>query len=1320
VREFIRSRVFLCVVATIFGVGLTSPTVLAGEPSLVRDINPTGPSYSGEFTESGEPIFFTAEEDVIAREKSVMALDLEVSPEATIEFSGPQGAAPSPSAQAWSLCNSATQTINWSATPSVSWLTLSATSGTLPESATDEVTVALQGDLTGWSAGVYIASVTFTSSLFGDSFVRPVQLTLRGVDHFEWDPMERQEPDEPFIVTVTAKDSEGMTVPGFDGTVNLSAIVHDPDIQDVTVAWSKDVGSFSGTYPPSSMAYNFVTDHFILTDYTNGAMRIVSGTDGHVTGHTLSMSGLNLGTFGIYAICVAEDGVIYGGTNVGASGTPGSNSLIRWENEWATPSQQNVTGPQGQTMVFPRAMDAVGSGADTVIAVAGDNSYAASILTTEDGANFTCTDKTPAGGILRKTDGITPYIYGKFKQGVALDPSMNRIFGTKSDGSGEVACAIKDSSGNWVANDIFSTSPSYELYPVGLGGVSPIGFSSFHNALFALGFMESGEDYISVLDANTGAMLKQIPSGHDHYTYCYGGVKVHPVENEVYFGTRTDQRTFVVGQLQIITATSSLSISPSVTGSFSAGGWVGMVTIAGTYPRISLLAEDGSGHRGASNCFEVAPDLQITPSADYIASGQQGGIYAPEFKDYTLKNLGDSAIIWDITASKSWITASDGHGTLPGGQSEVVTISLNGAVYSLAEGLHTAEIGFRDSVKGRTQTRQVELTISAAPVVTDTTPPVILQGPYLSAIGRTWATLRWQTDEDSDAEIDYGTTPSMDTHVTGPGILKSHYYPLSSLSPSTTYYLQVASTDGFGNGPTVSDPITFDTEDTPDTFAPRILTGPMTVLITDTGVQITWITDEPATSRVDYDDGASSSGTVEETTAVVGHIIKISGLVPNTAYSYIVSSSDVIGNGPSSRSSSFTTLSTPDTNPPIVTQQPRVAAKTDQSATIRWRTDEPSTSVVQFEQTQSLGSVVMDEDLVTEHEVTLTNLPAYTKHYYRVCSVDDQGNGSDLSAIDHFRTLAAPDNHSPVILEGPSVVYQSDTMVALAWTTDEAADSAVNYGTSLPLERRKYNPERSMDHLVVLTHLTPGQSYFYECLSTDWSGNTVVAPESGSSKVTLFEETEFSTSWVADTTAAQIVDGPDVVALTDGLAAIWWETDELTDGMVTYGLNSGSMNRVAGSVEPAFEHLLILPHLSSSTEYAFQVSSGDLSGNGPVQSAAVTFTTEADSDESGPTFVSGPLVVNWGDTVITIGWENEEYCSGYIRYGTNPADLNQTVSLDGTLEEHTVTLTNLVTGETYYYQVILTDISGNRTESAVQSFVPQTRQTGLEGWEDYR
>ena len=1287
---------------------------------LLADINPSGSSFPSNFTKSGNRIFFSAEDATFDRELWAIMLDLDIAPPTPLEFSCPQGGTPSPSNQSWLLHNEASEAINWSATPSVSWLALSATSGTLPGSATDEVLVTLQGDFTSWAAGVYMASVTFTSSLYEDSFVREVELTLRGIDHFEWDWIDRQEPDEPFLVTVTAKDSEGITISDFNGTANLSGIVYDPSIQDVTVAWSNEVGPFGGTYSPSSMAYNFTTDHFILTDYSTGSMRVVSGTDGQVTGHTLSMDGLNLGTYGIFSICVAEDGVIYGGANIGADGTTGVYSLIRWENEWAIPTQQDILNSQGQTMVFPRAMDAIGSGADTVIAVVGDNSYMVSLLTTEDGHNFSYTDNTPSGGIIRKTNGITPYPYGKFKQGVALDPSLNRLFGTQADGWGELAAAIKDSNGNWMANDSFTPPTNYAYYPGGLGGASPIGFSPFYNALFVLGYLESSEDYISILDANTGSILKQLPCGFNTSNYCYGGFKISRHENKAYYGSRTVYGTYGIGELRITSATSPISISPSVTESFSNGQWTGMVTLSEMYPRVALLADDGSGHKGASNNFEVAPDLEVTPSADYIASGQQGGIYAPEIKDYTLKNLSGSAIIWDVTASESWVSVSDSHGVLPGGHSEIITVSLNGAVYSLAEGVHTAEVGFRDLGKAMTQTRQVELTISAAPVITDTTPPVILQGPYFSAIGRTWATLRWQTDENADTVVDYGPTSSMDTHVTGSGVHKYHYYPLSYLSPATTYYLQVASTDEFGNGPTQSDQITFETEDIEDTFAPILLAGPMTVLITDTQVQITWITDEPATSRVDYDDGASSSGFVFEPTAVVDHIIKIDGLEPDTAYSFIVSSSDVIDNGPSSRSSSFTTMPTPDTHPPIILHQPRVVTKTDQSSTIVWSTDEPSTSVVQFGLTQSLGSIVSNWDMVTEHEVTLTHLHAHTKYYYRVFSVDDRGNGSSLSRIDHFRTLPAPDDQPPVILSGPSVVYQSDTMVALTWTTDEVADSAVNYGTTIPLDQRIYNPERSKEHWVILTNLTPNQSYSYECLSTDWSGNTVVVPDSGGTKILLFQEANFISNGVPDTTAPEIIEGPTVVTLTDQLAAIEWKTNELTDSMVVYGLSSGSMNRVAGSVKPTFEHLMILTNLSASSEYSFKVSSRDLAGNEPVQSSVLTFTTEAYSDESGPLFIIGPLEVDWLDSTITITWENEEYCSGYIRYGTNPADLDQTISLDDMQDEHSVTLTNLTEGQTYYYQVILSDISGNTTESTVHSFVAQVQQTGLIDWKDYR
>lgn len=63
------------------------------------------------------------------------------------------------------------------------------------------------------------------------------------------------------------------------------------------------------------------------------------------------------------------------------------------------------------------------------------------------------------------------------------------------------------------------------------------------------------------------------------------------------------------------------------------------------------------------------------------------------------------------------------------------------------------------------------------------------------------------------------------------------------------------------------------------------------------------------------------------------------------------------------------------------------------SATIRWTTNEPSTSQVQYGTSASYGSATtLDPALTTSHSQTLTGLAANTLYHYRVMSQDASGN----------------------------------------------------------------------------------------------------------------------------------------------------------------------------------------------------------------------------------------------------------------------------------------------------------------------------------------
>jgi len=297
-----------------------------------------------------------------------------------------------------------------------------------------------------------------------------------------------------------------------------------PALTDFNIDWCNVTGGFSGS--PSCATYNYATSHFLICDYSAKTVRIASGTDGSLTGGTLSTTGLNFtgGSLGVFAICATSDGVIYGGVDGTTVGTAGV-SLARWDNELATPTQQDPAQTAG-VLEFPRAMDAIGTGNDTILAVCGSNTYNASILTTTNGTIFAITDYITGG-----TNG--------FKQGVALVEGMEKIYGLRADGGGQVVRFDKI-GGVWTENTSPFTPPdSYTAPPTGLGAACMIGFAKGHNAIFVIGNSDATNDYMSLLDGDTGTIIAQKQVGQDVGTYGYGCVDLKETDGIGYFSGRS-------------------------------------------------------------------------------------------------------------------------------------------------------------------------------------------------------------------------------------------------------------------------------------------------------------------------------------------------------------------------------------------------------------------------------------------------------------------------------------------------------------------------------------------------------------------------------------------------------------------------------------------------------------------------------------------------------------------------------------------------------------------------------------------------------------
>ena len=96
------------------------------------------------------------------------------------------------------------------------------------------------------------------------------------------------------------------------------------------------------------------------------------------------------------------------------------------------------------------------------------------------------------------------------------------------------------------------------------------------------------------------------------------------------------------------------------------------------------------------------------------------------------------------------------------------------------------------------------------------------------------------------------------------------------------------------------------TQPVPDTTPPVISDEARTAL-TATTATITWTTDEPATSEVQYGTDTDYGRSLSDATPVTSHTLTLTGLSPNTVYHWRVVSRDAAGNTATSDDHTFRT-----------------------------------------------------------------------------------------------------------------------------------------------------------------------------------------------------------------------------------------------------------------------------------------------------------------------------------------------------------------------------------------------------------------------------
>jgi YD repeat-containing protein len=256
--------------------------------------------------------------------------------------------------------------------------------------------------------------------------------------------------------------------------------------------------------------------------------------------------------------------------------------------------------------------------------------------------------------------------------------------------------------------------------------------------------------------------------------------------------------------------------------------------------------------------------------------------------------------------------------SLNGGSSWTSAVNISGANFSqtssvdvlLPAGQNITQVQVRDSIgggagPGASYSGNASVSLIRLEVEVDNIAPVI-SNVAAGGITATSATITWNTNENSDSQVEYGTTTAYGQSTTlNPALVTAHSQGLSGLTSGTVYHYRVKSMDAAGNH-AVSGDFTFST---PDITAP-VISNVAAVGITATSATITWNTNENSDSQVEYGTTtAYGQSTALNPSLVNAHSQGLSGLTQGTLYHYRVKSRDAAGNLAVSGDFTFSTLS---------------------------------------------------------------------------------------------------------------------------------------------------------------------------------------------------------------------------------------------------------------------------------------------------------------------------------------------------------------------------------------------------------------------------
>ena len=193
------------------------------------------------------------------------------------------------------------------------------------------------------------------------------------------------------------------------------------------------------------------------------------------------------------------------------------------------------------------------------------------------------------------------------------------------------------------------------------------------------------------------------------------------------------------------------------------------------------------------------------------------------------------------------------------------------------------------------------------------------------------------------------------------------------------------------------------------------------------------------------------------------------------------------------------------------------------------------------------------------------------------------------------------------LVAGPIPQRVQDTTARIWWETNSPASTILIYGTDANnLSQKKQEAWGQQTHVVELSGLQPGTTYYYQVVTSDGR--------------TLDKGTFQTASTQQQQQQFQITHGPVIEQVAPDSIVVAWTTNLPSSSVVMYGTDPNNLSQRAEAQWGQQTHRVTVRNLNPSTRYYFQVQTGQAQGTGQALTSAVFSASTAAAGQQAKTF----------------------------------------------------------------------------------------------------